>query len=400
MPSVLEVRSQFPALQSGFAFLENAGGSQLPNCVIDALVDFLRDSYVQTTAGYPASDRATEIALQAHSVCETMMGTNGQGKVILGSSTTALVFMLSEAFSRVLQAGDEIIISEANHEANAGAWERLSRFGAKIKYWKVNSQSGESSLEDLSHLLSNRTKIVAFPHTSNLLGNVADVKSIAALVHQFGGKVVVDGVAYASHGLMEVADWNVDFYLFSHYKVYGPHMATLYGKSSCLAELEGPNHFFVDKNDVPRKFELGSLNYEGCAMICALQNYLCFLANRSNFDRETVKLAAKTMGELEKPIRELFLEFLLSRDDIEIVGPSQELRVPTFSFLCKDKPSAYVAQAVNQCGIGIRNGHMYSHRLCQALKIDPDDGVVRVSAVHYNSVEEIERLVEVLNRVL
>lgn len=399
-PDQTAIRSQFPALESGFAFLENAGGSQLPRGVIQAMSDFMRDSYVQTTAGYPASDRATKTALDAHSVCETLMGADNAGKVVLGASTTQLVFMLAEAFSRALRPGDEIIVSQANHEANAGPWARLERFGVVVKWWGVDKETGASSVAELESLFSDQTKLVVFPHTSNLLGNIIDVRAVTKMVHAAGGQVVVDGVAYAPHGLMDVREWDCDFYVFSAYKVYGPHIAALYGKNEAWAGLEGANHFFVDPNEVPRKFELGCLSYEACAGLVAVGDYYAFLAGRNEFDRETVRLASETMGALEQPLVRRLVEWLQCRRGVRMVGPGVEGRVPTVSFVSNKTPSSKIADHVNQTGIGIRNGHMYSHRLTTCLGVDPDEGFVRVSAVHYNTEEELARLFERLEEVV
>lgn len=399
-PTVLEARAQFPALESGFAFLENAGGSQLPGCVIDAMVDFMRDDYVQTGAGYPASDRSGDVVYKAHEFCEVLMGAEDKGHVVLGASTTQLIFNLAEAFSRRLTPGDEVVVSVANHEANAGSWARLGRQGVVVKWWGVDPISGRMDLSELEKLLSPRTKVVAFPHTSNLLGNVLDVKAVTETVHRVGGRVVVDGVAFASHNFMEVAAWGVDFYVYSAYKVYGPHMAAMYGRSDAWSELEGANHFFVPRDEIPRKFELGCLSFEGCAAIVALADYLCFLAGTRQFDRDTVRLATARMNAFEAPVTERLMGYLKARPDVRIVGPVREPRVPTVSFVSSRVPSPTVAGHVNRQGIGIRHGHMYSYRLTEALGVDPAAGFVRVSAVHYNTVEEIDRLCEALEEVL
>jgi len=398
--SQLTARAQFPALGSDFIFLENAGGSQLPRCVIDAMASFMVESYVQTTAGYPASDRATEIGEQAHRVSEVLVGAEDAGKVILGASTTQLMVMLASCFSQILKPGDEVIVSVANHEANAGPWARLDRFGVVVKWWGVDPETGEMRLEDLQSLLSNRTKIVAFPHTSNLLGNVVDVAAVTKMVHEVGGKVVVDGVAYASHGFMEAAKWGVDFYSYSTYKVYGPHMAALFGRFEALEELDGPNHFFVGKHEIPYKFELGSLPWEGCAGIAALPEYLKLLAGREVMDRETARLASAQMRDWEKPVTTKLLDYLASKPTVRVVGPTSGDRVPTVSFVSSRTSSPGIAAHVNKHKIGIRYGHMYSHRLTEALGVSPDTGFARVSAVHYNTVDEIERLCVLLDDVV
>ena len=395
-----QVRSQFPALGSGFAFLENAGGSQLPSCVINAMTSFLRESYVQTTAGYPASDRATQTGTDAHAVVATLMGAGDKGTVVLGPSTTQLMVTLASCYAQTIVPGDEIIVSIANHEANAGPWAKLDRVGASVKWWGIDNESGDMSLGELEKLLTPRTRIVAFPHTSNLLGNIVDVAAVTELCHAYGARVVVDGVAYAPHALIEAAKWNVDYYAFSHYKVYGPHMAALYADHQSLSELEGPNHFFIDPSDVPHVFELGCLSWEGCAGVVALGDYLKAMTGHTSFNRQTVERATDMMREWERPLMKRFLEFLLSKPTVRLVGPTSLERVPTFSFLTSKHSSSFVAAEVNRQNMGVRNGHMYSHRLTEALGVSTVEGFVRVSAVHYNSVEEIDRVCEVLDPLI
>lgn len=392
-------RAQFPSLASGFAFLENAGGSQVPKWVIDAMSQFLCDSYVQTTAGYPHSDRATAVAEDAHAFCETFMGVDDTGKVILGPSTSQLLFNLAVSMAPCLKSGDEVIVSVANHEANIGPWLWLEQFGVVVKWWSVDSETGHSSLEELAGLLTDRTKIVAFPHTSNLLGNIADIRAITDLVHSCGARVVVDGVAYAPHAAMDVATWGVDFYVYSTYKVYGPHMAALYGRSDALEGLRGQNHFFVADSDWPRKFELGCLSFEGCAGLVALGDYLCLLSGHKEFQREAVILATAQMRAWERPLTERLLDFLKSRSSVRVVGPLSEDRMPTVCFVSSRVSSPSVAEQVNGESMGIRYGHMYSHRLTEALGVDPTTAFVRVSAVHYNTVDEIERLCRRLDEI-
>ena len=257
-------------------------------------------------------------------------------------------------------------------------------------------------LAGLERLLSPRTRIVAFPHVSNLLGEIVDVQGIVRLARQAGARVVVDGVAYAPHRAMDVAAWDVDWYVYSTYKVYGPHMAALYGKHEAFAELSGPNHYFIPDHEIPYKFELGGAIHEGCAGLLALGEYLSFLTGRERVDRVTVTEAFEVMTRCELPLQERLIGYLLEHPRVRIIGPdtADRSRVGTVSFLHRDLPSHRIAEAVDRENIGIRNGHMYAHRLCRALGIDPDDGVVRVSLVHYNTIEEIDRLIEVLEEVI
>jgi cysteine desulfurase family protein (TIGR01976 family) len=398
-PSLDAVRAQFPALAQDFAFLENAGGSQVPGCVIDAIARFMAESYVQTGAGYHASDRATETFHAAHEFTNLLVNGVATGRTVLGPSSTALAATLAGAYANRLGPGDEVVVSVANHEANINHWVKLERIGVQVRWWGVDPDTGASSLEALARLLSPKTRLVCFPQTSNLLGDVADVAAVARLAHDAGARVVVDGVAYASHGAPDVAAWDADFYFYSAYKVYGPHIAVLYGRSDAWAELEGPNHFFVPREELPRKFQLGCVPYEACAGIVALGEYLAFLGGGSGRDRGSVEAAYREMRRFEAPLAKILTDYLATKPGVRLVGP-REGRVPTVSFVSERTPSDAVARHGHSRGFGIRHGHMYSHRLCEAMGVPPEPGVVRVSAVHYNTPDEITRLCEALDDVL
>ena len=398
------IRTQFPALAGDTVYLENAGGSQVPAIVADSIRDYMLTSYVQLGAGYPLSHRATELVDEAHDFVRLMM--NGKdGEVILGSSTTALLQMLAKCYAQVLEPGSEIVVAQTGHEANVGPWKMLDRLGFSLRWWEMDPADYTCPLSELENLLSDRTALVAFPHVSNLLGDIVDVEAITSLVHEAGARVIVDGVAYAPHRAIDVSAWNVDWYAYSTYKVYGPHMAALWGRRDALAELHGPNHFFVPEDDLPYKFEVGGANHEGCAGVCGLRDYLAFVVGEADpraLDRPAIEQAFEIMTACELPLQARLIEYLQSRKDVRIVGPSDDgdSRVGTISFVHESKSSAEITAAVDRSGIGIRHGHMYAYHLCEAAGLDPEDGVVRTSLVHYNTMEEIEKLIEVFDAVL
>ncbi len=399
------IRQQFPALSGSFAYLENAGGSQVPASVIRRISGYFEGSYVQLGASYPQSREATEIVRSAHELAHRIMNGDGVGTTILGASTTALIQMIAECYAKALKPGDELVVAECGHEANIGPWVKSAERGFEVRFWKVDPQASDCTIDGLRQVLSPRTKIVAFPHVSNLLGAVWDVAEITKICHEAGAKVVVDGVAYAPHRAIDVRAWDVDWYACSMYKVYGPHIAALFGKSEAFAELEGPNHYFFPRDALPEKFEPGGVSHEACAGLLGTGEYLQALSGSGEGGlpgRAAMEAAFSCMEGLELPLQGQLIEYLLTKQGVRIVGPSNSDpgRVPTISFISSRRSPREVVEAVDKSGVGIRYGHMYSKRLCEALQIDPTEGVVRVSAVHYNTHDEIERLIQALETAL
>lgn len=430
-------------------FMENAGGSQCPNVVIDSMANYMRSMYVQLGAGYELSRRAKEVVDSAHRFMKTFVNGDEVGEVAFGPSTSQLFETLSHSYADVLREGDEVIVDEANHEANAAPWIKLAeQRGLPLKFWKVN-EDFNSSLESLGGLLSTKTRIVAVAHVSNILGEILDLERVVKFVRDEMGckraRVIVDGVSFAPHRAIDVAKWGVDWYAFSTYKVCGPHMAVLFGTHGAFNEIKDgmPNFYFVPSHHFSSKFELGCLNHEGCAGILALQEYLEHLAqqeelalnlgtdgeqqgdlakeveksvsslkvgNSYEFDRKLIEAAFRTAELLEKPLQIALINYLKSRSDVRIVGPANadgECRVPTISFVHMNKKSSDVVQALFQKGFAIRNGHMYSHRLISALcsydllfTNNVNEGVVRISMIHYNTPSEVSYLISCLDDIL
>jgi selenocysteine lyase/cysteine desulfurase len=327
--------------------------------------------------------------------------------------------MLADCYSEILKPGDEIVVCETAHESNVGPWIRLAKFGIVVKTWKIGGASmfgeaaesagGEARLRALRSLLGDRTRIVAFPQVSNILGEIVDVPTITRMAHEVGARVVVDGVAFAPHRVIDVAAWDVDWYVYSMYKVFGPHAAAMYGRADAMAELTGPNHYFIPRGETPRKFELGGANHESCAAICGLETYLTHAAKawggvpHPPSPRAIVERAFHGFEVIENSLQQHFMEWLAKQAGVRIVGPAhaEPSRVCTISFVStRGIASGTIARHCNAKGLGVRYGNFYAYRLCQALGLDPADGVVRVSFAHYNTHEEVDRLIAALAEVI
>jgi cysteine desulfurase family protein (TIGR01976 family) len=403
------LRSHFPALDGQpLALLENAGGSQCTAGCADAVRAYMRESFVQLTAGYALSGRADSVVARAHVFAETFVGGSGLGKSILGPSTTQLVANLALAYGAVVQRGDNVVIMEAAHESNAGPWERLcAARGAELRVWRLDAASFRCPLEGLDALLDARTRVVAFVHASNLLGHAVDAAEVCRRARRVGARTVVDGVAFAPHRAVDVATLGCDWYVFSAYKVFGPHLAALWGSHASQRELVGLNHFFIADHDVPYKFELGGVCHELCAGWLAVADYLRLLATGryaagagDAADRDTVLRAMDAVERLERPLTGRLVTCVAQHPRLRLVGTAQlEGRFPTVAFTHSALSPQDVVARLHAAGVACRWGHMYARRLCEPLGLDPASGVVRISALHYNTMAEVERAVNLLQQL-
>lgn len=403
IPDLAAVREAFPSLRSSTAFFENAGGSQVPRVVADAVRDHFFTACANPGANYPESQACAALMRAAHQfTCEFMNGT-GIGHAILGPSCSVLCRTLADCYAETLRPGDELIVAWSGHEANIGPWMRLAGRGLVIRPWLLGRKTRTGDLDDLKGLLSPRTRLVAFPHVSNIFGEVMDVAEITRVVHEAGARVVVDGVASAPHLPIDVRAWNVDWYAYSTYKVFAPHLAALYGRQDALEELPGGNHYWI--RSIPGRFELGGASPEACAGQVALGQYLNFLAGRpaeTPFSYETVVAAYRRIAELEAPLVAQLLEFLRSRPDVHIAGLTSAgpERVGIVAFWHERAPAAQIAAAAHAAGVGIKHGHMSSLRLIEGLGLSAETGVVRVSFAHYNTPGEVDRLIRAIEPLL
>ena len=403
-------RSRFPALAGDWIYLDNAGGSQTLGAVADAVRDYLLTANVQHGASYEPSRRAVVAVAAGQAAAAELAGAADPGEILLGPSTTALMQNLARAMvaGGWLAPGDEVIVTEVDHEANIGPWRRLAEHGVVVREWRLDRDSLRLRAEELAPLLSRRTRLVAFSHCSNVLGGFHDVPALAALAHEAGARVVVDGVAFAPHRRVDVAALGADFYGFSLYKVYGPHLAALWGRRELLLSLGKLNHEFVADDDLPYKLQPGGSCYELAAALPPIVDYLAELGRRAGADaaagrRVALETAFLAIAAHEEALATRLLGFLRSRRDVRVVGdaaPARDRRAPTVSFVAPGRDSEEIVRRVDDSRIGIRFGDFYARRLIEALGLAERQGVVRVSMVHYNSPEEIDRAILALERAL
>lgn len=402
------VRQQFPALKRDFVFMDNAGGSQVLSGVINRISDYLSNTNVQLGASYRISRESGNRLDESTKRLAQYMNAQRKEEIVVGPSSTMLLRILSLTLSEQWEKGDEIIVSNSDHEANVSCWMDLRRKGIVVKIWKLNPETLCFDLEDLEKLLSPKTKLVTLVHASNILGTINPIKEIADFVHKAGALICVDGVAYAPHRQIDVQELDVDFYVFSTYKLYGPHLAVMYGKYDLLRKLKSFNHYFIGEEEVPYKLQPGNFNFELTYSLAGIPEYfetLCdfhFPSDKILNAQEKRAKSFNLIADHEEKLTKKLLSYLSSKAEIKIIGEvvaEKNKRVPTISFIHNTLKSSFIVRKVDKFNIGIRFGDFYAKKIVEDLGLLPNEGVVRVSLVHYNTLEEVDQLINAFETV-
>jgi cysteine desulfurase family protein (TIGR01976 family) len=404
-------RSQFPALSDdpdAWIYLDNAGGSRVLGSVADRIRDYLLTSSVQIGASYGVSALAAERLYAGQSAVAELVNAARPEEIVFGPSSTVMIQTLTRAIAPKLSPGDEVIVSMIDHEANIGPWLALQASGIIVRHWTLNRETMTLEVDDLERLMTPRTRLVVCTQTSNIFGQLIPVAPITACAHRHGAEICIDGVAFAPHRLVDVREWDVDYYVFSLYKVFGPHHAVLFGKYDRLLELANLSHHFVPMDKIPGKLQPGNPNYELSYGATAIPDYLVALGERSGAAadasrRAKMRAAFDAIADHEALLAERLLGWLRGRPDVRIIGPASSdraIRVPTISFVVEGLDSDAVVRAIDPLQIGIRFGDFYSRRLIEDLSLAAGKGVVRASFAHYNTLADADRLIAGLDQAL
>ena len=401
------VRAQFPAFSEpsleGWAFFENAGGSYPCKQFIDRLTDFYIKNKVQPYYPYPASTKAGELMDASYKRMSEYLNVDAS-EIHFGPSTTQNVYVLANALRPMWKDGDEIIVSCQDHEANAGAWRKLGARGIKIVEWHVDSETGLLNVKNLIGLISDRTKMVAFPHCSNVIGHINPVKEICQIAHKNGALCIVDGVANAPHGFPDLKDLDADIYLFSLYKTFGPHLGLMFVNKHLIGKMENQSHFFkegITKNMLtpagPDHAQIGAVQ--------GILDYLDAVYTHHFDDEATASERNRALNSLfrehEQVLLERLLDFLRSREDVQIVGPTTSIdRAPTISIIPKNKSMNKVYETLTKHKLMLGIGDFYAVRPLMDMGIPRPPGVLRISFLHYTSIKEIDQLIAGLKAAL
>ncbi len=401
------VRAQFPAFSEpsleGFAHFENAGGSYACGQVIGWLDRYYRQTKVQPYYDFPASRLAGEQMDDAKRRLAAWLNV-GTDELHFGPSTSQNTYVMAQALRQALEPGDEVIVTNQDHEANVGAWARLEEAGITVREWKVDPDTAELRPADLEALLGERTRAVAFTHCSNIVATIHPVRELTDLIHDAGAWAIVDGVSMCPHGLPDVAATGADIYFFSLYKVYGPHLGVMVLKRDLNAELPCQGHFF-NAEKAAYRFTPAGPDHAQIAAVNGVVDYLERISLRHGHADLTIPKQVAAVRTLfrnhETALLQPLLDFLDGHPKVRLIGRDRAAeRAPTVAFTADGWSSQELAGQLAEHRLGVGAGHFYAYRLVEALGIDTEDGVVRASFVHYTSADEVTRLVEALDSIL
>ncbi len=407
------VRSQFPAfgrpINAGQSFFENAGGSFACRQTIDALAEYYTDLKVQPYSEFDSSRRAGELMDRSRERWGQALGVEAR-EIVFGPSTSANTYVLAHAFGDILERGNEVIVTNQDHEANTGAIRRAAeRVGCTIKEWRIDPDTGLLDLDEFEAMLSERTGLVTVPHASNIVGSENDVTRITRLAHGVGARVIVDGVSFAPHSLPDVGAIGADVYLFSLYKTYSVHQGLMVVRAGLMAELPNQSHFFND-NVTDKRLNPAGPDHAQVASTGAVLDYVEALhRHHGGSPDEDLHAAAGFASALwrahEDSLTPRLLDVLAHRDDVRLLGPATldavaGHRCPTVAFSPLLRDPQDIAHELVERGVQTSSGHYYAARVLDGLGVDPDRGVVRLSFVHYTSLDDLDRAVDALIDVI
>ncbi len=403
------IRAQFPALSQEIhgqpaVFLDNPGGTQVPQPVIDALSAYLRHDNANRGGPFATSQRSDAMIEAAHAALADLLGAASPDEIVFGANMTTLTFSLSRAIGRTLGPGDEIIVTRLDHDANITPWVLMAEDrGVVVRWADFHPEDCTLDMAGLHNLINSRTRLVCVGLASNATGTINDVATITRWAHDVGAHVFVDAVHYVPHGPVDVQALDCDYLACSVYKFYGPHVGVLYGRYALLDRLRAykvrPAH-----DEPPDKFETGTQNHEGIAGALAAVEYLAGLGDPHQDRRQRLQSAMAAIRDYDRQLALALLGELEGIPQLNIHGITDpqnlDRRVPTVSFTVDGQHPAAIATALGQAGIFVWHGNYYAVAVTERLGVEARGGMVRVGAVHYNTPAEIRRLGETLRRWL
>ena len=407
-------RQQFPALGSSVAeqrvaYFDNPAGTQVPERVVERMREYLLRANANSHGEFLTSRRTDALIARARELSAAFLGAREPSEIAFGANVTTITYALSRALSRSWAAGDEVIVSDLDHDANISPWLELAERGISVRRIPLRNGDATLDLDAFERLLSRKTRLVAVGYASNALGTINDVARVARAAHAVGARVWVDAVHYAPHGPIDVQALGADFLVCSAYKFFGPHLGVLWGKRELLDELRAYQVKPAPRTS-PEKLETGTKNHEGIAGLVGTFEYLAELGGAPQLEGQPASAARAALLSAMQGIRAYELELgaqllegLSRLPGVRLYGLAQSAelgqRVPTFGFTLAGVDNSLVAQRLAGEGIFVWAGHHYALTLMERLGLAERGGVIRVGAVHYNSFAEVERLLGALSAI-
>lgn len=403
-----KIRQAFPALSaSNSIYLDNPAGTQVPAHVVRAVSDCLVNSNANLGGYFRTSIAAGEIVETGHQAMADLLGTNDPGEVIIGANMTTLTFHLSRSICRDFAPGDEIIVTRMDHEGDVAPWLEIAEDKGLVVVWAdFDTERWQVTEDTLRSLLTERTKLVALNHSSNLTGAVNDIKRLVSLVKDHGAITYVDSTQFVPHGLVDVREIGCDFLVCSAYKFFGPHLGIAWGRRAALEAMHAYKCRCVSE-ELPAKFETGTPQIELIAGLCGLIEYYEWLGaelGAAGTVREKIQKAYEASERYEDGLARRLIGELQALPGVRIYGPvygkGATPRVPTVSFRHRDTSPETIARALAKEGIFVWDGHNYALGTVRQLGIPEREGVVRVGLAHYNTETEVGKVVEAIASAL
>lgn len=405
------VRGQFPSLAqtvNGFpaAFLDGPGGTQVPQPVIDAIVDYLKQSNANTGGAYATSRRTDAMIAEARAAMADFLNCDPD-EVVFGPNMTTLTFALSRSIGRELGPGNEIVVTHLDHDADVSTWRALEERGAIIRFVDINEADCTLDMTDLSRKITGHTRLVAAGYASNAVGTINNVHEVVRLAHAAGAQAFIDAVHYAPHGPLDVRALDCDFLACSTYKFFGPHMGVLYGKREHLKRLR-PYKVRANTDAIPNRWEMGTLNHECIAGITAAVEYLADLGRHANPGAATRRVALLAAFEVirqhEHSLMERLIHGLLEIPGVKLYGITDpkrfNQRTPTIAVRIAGHTPLELATKLGERGIFTWDGNYYALNLTERLDVEKSGGFLRIGLVHYNTVDEVDRVIAALREIV
>lgn len=390
---VAAVRAQYPALADGRAWLDGAAGTQVPNAVIDAVAEAYRGGLANQGALFPASRRASGIVAQARCAVADLVGAQDSAGVVLGPTMTALTYRLAAALAQTWRPGDEVVLTQLDHDANLRPWAQAARrAGAVVRMAALDPATGTLPVASVTTLLSERTRLVAVTAASNVLGTLPDVPAITAAARAVGALSYVDGVHHCPHAVVDVAALGADLYVTSAYKWAGPYVAAVVAADPAVLEAVHPDRLLPAPDTVPERFELGTNPFAPLAGTVAAVEHLASLGEGAGGSRRQRLLTSRAAAVAhEQDLGRQMLAGLAGMDHVTLYGPSTG-RTPTALFRLAGRTPAEIAAALDRMGVNVWHGHSYAWEALGALGLRESGGAVRAGLNHYNDAEDVQRL--------